>query len=266
MRYSPATERPSPWLTVVQSDVFERQHKVRRKFRAVGAVAVTTAAIFLGSGAYGALGAASAAGNDQVAASPRVVQVNVDFSWDGVRNCESQRPGSVICISAQANVPGLGLVEYARDAVPNGQITPDGCPEFSTLGHLWVPGGTAQFDGAPVATCGGTDNPDAHYSYTIHDGTGVLEGAQGSGDVVADNGKDRWHGTIALAPAPAAVAAAPASASAVSRLASTGSAGPSTGSGGNATLIVVAIVGGLVVLGAALALVVRSRARRLVSD
>jgi len=151
---------------------------------AIAATSLVSSGIFLGAQAF--LSTASASAGLRGDASPRVVQVDVDFSWDGVRNCESQRPGSVICISAQANVPGFGLVEYARDAVPNGQTTPDGCPEFSTHGQLWLPGGTAQFDGVPVATCGATDNPDAHYSYTIHDGTGVLEGAHGSGDVVAD--------------------------------------------------------------------------------
>jgi len=144
----------------------------------------------------------------------KTIQINTDFSWKGTRNCESQRPGSVICISAQADVEGLGLVEYARDAVPNGETTPDGCPEYSTQGTLWVPGGTAKFDGTPVPTCGATDNPDAHYSYTIHDGTGVLAGATGTGDVVADNGVDRWHGTLQLAAKPAPTAAASSAAAA----------------------------------------------------
>jgi hypothetical protein len=149
--------------------------------------------------------------NHADATTGTTIQINTDFSWKGTRNCESPRPDSVICISAQADVDGLGLVEYARDAVPNGETTPDGCPEYSTQGKIWVPGGTAEFDGTPVPTCGASDNPDAHYSYTIHDGTGVLAGATGTGDVVADNGVDRWHGTLHLAPKVAAVtpAAAP---------------------------------------------------------
>lgn len=103
-------------------------------------------------------------------------------------------------------------MQYGRDAVPAGATTPDGCAEYSTHGTLWLPGGTADFDGAPVSNCGGTDNPDAHYAYTISNGTGVLAGARGTGDIVADNGVDRWHGTLeapALAPRAEAVAAVP---------------------------------------------------------
>ena len=133
-----------------------------------------------------------------IASTGKTIAVNADFTWNGVRNCEAQRPGSVICVAAQAKIDGLGLVEYARDAVPNGQTTPDGCPEYSTQGTLWVPGGTAKFDGTPVPTCGASDSPDAHYTLTLRDGVGVLAGATGAGDVVADNGVDRWHGSITL--------------------------------------------------------------------
>ncbi len=133
------------------------------------------------------------------AAAGKTIAVNADFTWNGVRNCVTQRPGSVICIAAQGKVDGLGLVEYARDAVPNGQTTPDGCPEFSTQGTLWVAGGNAKFDGAPVPTCGATDSPDAHYTLTLRGGAGVLAGATGTGDVVADNGVDRWRGSVTLA-------------------------------------------------------------------
>lgn len=133
------------------------------------------------------------------ASSNRTIAVNADFAWHGVRNCDAQRPGSVMCIAAQARVAGLGLVEYARDAVPNGQTTTDGCPEYSTQGTIWVSGGTAKFDGAPAPTCGAQDSPDAHYTLTLHGGAGVLSGATGTADVVADNGVDRWHGSIALA-------------------------------------------------------------------
>jgi hypothetical protein len=233
---------------------------------ATAAAGIATSGILFGSLVF--ISTASAAGIARGDASPRVVQVDVDFSWDGVRNCESQRPGSVICISAQATVPGLGLVEYARDAVPNGQTTPDGCLEFSTHGQLWVPGGTAQFDGVPVPTCGATDNPDAHYTYTVHDGTGVLQGAHGVGDVVADNGKDRWHGTITLTAAvdsaapvsTAPASAAPTASSSAAQPEASGTAAVSTGSNGNSVLIVAAVIGGLVVVGAVIAIVVRLRA------
>lgn len=131
--------------------------------------------------------AASAAG------SYRIVSV---FSWDGTRECAHPRPGSVICIAGEADVPGLGHVEYARDAVGNGKQTSDGCPELSTVGVIWVSGGTAVLTGKPASTCGAKDNPDAHYLYTISGGTGTLAGASGSGDIVADHGVDRWHGTL----------------------------------------------------------------------
>lgn len=118
------------------------------------------------------------------------------FSWDGTRECAHPRPDSVICISGEADVAGLGRVEYARDAVGNGKQTKDGCPELSTVGTIWVSGGTAVLTGRPASTCGAKDNPDAHYLYTISAGTGTLAGASGSGDIVADHGVDRWHGTL----------------------------------------------------------------------
>lgn len=153
---------------------------------AIATVAIVVTAVVMTA----ASGASAAAG--------KTISVNADFTWNGVRNCGTQRPGSVICVAAQAKVNGLGLVEYARDAVPSGQTTPDGCPEFSTQGTLWVPGGTAKFDGTPVPTCGANDSPDAHYALSLRDGAGVLAGATGAGDVVADNGVDRWHGSITL--------------------------------------------------------------------
>jgi len=169
------------------------------------------------------------------AAVGKTIPVNADFAWNGVRNCAAQRPGSVICIAAQAKIDGLGLVEYARDAVPNGQTTPDGCPEFSTRGTLWVPGGTAEFDGTPVPTCGASDSPDAHYTLTLHDGAGVLAGATGTGDVVADNGVDRWHGSITLA---------------------------ATGGDSSSGVVVGGAAGGVVVVGGAAAIVLRRRRHR----
>jgi hypothetical protein len=137
------------------------------------------------------------------------VPIVADFSWDGTHECVSPRTGSVICISGQANVRGLGHVEYARDAVGTGQQTADGCPKLTTVGTIWVTGGKATLKGRPADTCGADDNPDAHYLFTISGGTGVLAGATGSGDIVADHGVDRWHGTVSGPRLPLKVAATP---------------------------------------------------------
>lgn len=198
-------------------------------------------------------------------ASSTAIQIDLDFSWDGVRNCANERSGSVICISAQATVPGLGLVEYARDAVPNGQHTPDGCPEFSTHGQLWVPGGTAEFDGVPDPTCGADDNPDAHYTYTIIAGTGVLAGATGTGDVVADNGVDRWHGTIQLAAATGSPSVVKSPAQAVKSLAQ--AVRPPAKATNSPTLAVVlaVVIGALAIVGVVGFFVVRIRRRSAAS-
>jgi hypothetical protein len=118
----------------------------------------------------------------------------------------------VICIAGKVSITGLGVLEYARDGVPTGATTADGCDEYSTHGTIFVMGGTAVFDGTPATTCGGTDVPDAHYDYTIKGGTGILAGATGSGDIVADHGIDRWHGTLdaaGLHPEPSSSTSAP---------------------------------------------------------
>jgi hypothetical protein len=176
---------------------------VEWRIRAVVPAGISVAVLCLSGVAVGARTSAPTSG---------VVHIDVDFTWDGTHNCVTQRTGSVACISGKATVPSLGEVQYARDAVPAGATTPDGCAEFSTHGTIWLAGGTADFDGTPVATCGGTDSPDAHYTYTISNGTGILAGASGTGDIVADNGVDRWHGTLeapGLAPHAAAAATVP---------------------------------------------------------
>lgn len=125
------------------------------------------------------------------------VQLNVNVTWGtGDHDCDAPRPDSVICIQGKATIAGLGDFQYARDGVPANATTADGCDEFSTQGTIFIVGGTAEFDGTPATTCGGTDVPDAHYDYTIKGGTGILVGATGSGDIVADHGVDKWHGTL----------------------------------------------------------------------
>jgi hypothetical protein len=125
------------------------------------------------------------------------VRLDVNVTWGtGDHDCDTPRPGSVICIVGKATVTGIGDFEYARDGVPANAQTADGCAEYSTQGTIFVTGGTAAFDGTPATTCGGTDVPDAHYDYTIKGGTGILAGATGSGDIVADHGVDKWHGTL----------------------------------------------------------------------
>jgi hypothetical protein len=125
------------------------------------------------------------------------VQLDVNVTWGtGDHDCAAPRPGSVICVQGEATVTGLGDFQYERDGVPANATTADGCDEFSTQGTIFIAGGTAAFDGTPATTCGGTDVPDAHYNYTIKGGTGILAGATGSGDIVADHGVDKWHGTL----------------------------------------------------------------------
>lgn len=145
------------------------------------------------------------------AAAAESIPVKVDFTWTGTLSCATERAGSVICISAKATVAGLGDVEYARDAVPAGGNTKDGCPMFSTHGTIYVPGGTAVLDGTPAPTCGTDHVPDANYLYTISGGTGVLVGAAGSGSILADK-VDRWVGTFVLAAPLQTVAAVSAAA------------------------------------------------------
>ena len=198
---------------------------------------------------------------------PTTISITAEFTWNGTRNCDTPRANSVICIAAQAKVDGLGLVEYARDAVPTGETTPDGCPEYSTQGTLWVPGGTAKFDGVPVPTCGADDNPDAHYEYTLRDGAGVLAGATGTGDVVADNGVDRWHGTITLAATNTATNTATSTATntATNTATSTAKAAATTTTnrgGSSSGPIVGGVVGVVVVAIVAAALVWRRRSRQ----
>jgi hypothetical protein len=102
-------------------------------------------------------------------------------------------------VQGSADVPGIGIVEYARYAVPADGFTTDGCSKLSTHGTLYVGGGSAEFDGKPANTCGTGPSgvhPDAHYLYTISHGAGALAGATGSGDIVADHGVDVWKGTL----------------------------------------------------------------------
>jgi hypothetical protein len=125
------------------------------------------------------------------------VRLDVNVTWGtGDHDCDTPRPGSVICIQGKATITGLGDFQYARDGVPANATTADGCDEFSTQGTIFIAGGTADFYGTPATTCGGTDVPDAHYDYTIKSGSGILAGATGSGDIVADHGVDKWHGTL----------------------------------------------------------------------
>ena len=177
-------------------------------------------------------------------AAPRAAQTNpiridVTFSWSsGTHDCDDPRLGSVICVMAKGTVTGLGDFEYARDGVPTGGSTTDGCSQYSTHGTIFVTGGTAVLDGTPASTCGGTDVPDAHYDYTISGGIGILVGATGSGDIVADHGVDKWHGSIDAA-----------------------GLHPKSASSGSSTLVVVSIVAGVVVIAGAVAIVVLRRRR-----
>lgn len=154
----------------------------RARVIALGLAALTAVAVAAGVGA----------------SSSRTVPLNATYLWgSGTRTCHS-RTGAVICIVAQHKVSGIGLVEYERDAVASGGSTADGCSRLSTLGRIWVRHGKGSIVlvGVPATDCGGTDHPDAHYVFTLKAGRGVLAGATGSGDIVADHGKDIWHGTL----------------------------------------------------------------------
>ena len=173
------------------------------------------------------------------AAQTNPIRIDVTFNWSsGTHDCVDPRLGSVICVMAKGTVTGLGDFEYARDGVPTGGTTTDGCSQYSTHGAIFVTGGTAVLDGTPASTCGGTDVPDAHYDYTISGGTGILVGATGSGDIVADHGVDKWHGSID------AVGLHPKSASS-----------------GSSTVVVVSIVAGIVVIAGAVTIIVLRRRR-----
>jgi hypothetical protein len=148
-----------------------------------------------------------AAGPGMAAESGRTVPIDVVALWTGSRECVAPREGSVICIRGEGTVAGLGKFEYARDAVPTGGTTADGCPMYSTHGEIYIDGGTAVLDGTPAAVCGTDHVPDANYVFTISGGTGSLAGATGSGTILADRPGDNWHGTIVFAASPSAVSA-----------------------------------------------------------
>ncbi|MDQ1714511.1 MAG: hypothetical protein QOC60_456 [Frankiaceae bacterium] len=136
----------------------------------------------------------------QAATSNGTVSIAQTFTWySGSHDCASPPADMVICLTGSAVVPGLGTLDYARYAQNAPGLTKDGCSRLSTHGTIWVAGGTAEFDGPPASTCGqGTTaaKPDAHYVYKILKGTGVLAGASGIGDLVADHGVDIWKGTL----------------------------------------------------------------------
>jgi hypothetical protein len=120
-----------------------------------------------------------------------------------MRHCVVPRVNSVICVAARGSSAGLGKYEYARDAVPSGTQTSDGCPGYSTRGWLWVKGGKIAFFGKPATTCGKDPqqpdvSPDANYVLTFSKGSGVLAGATGTATVLAARGTDIWNGTLTL--------------------------------------------------------------------
>ena len=139
-------------------------------------------------------------------ASTSTVTVTVKgrLRWSSsMRHCVAVRVGSVICVAARGTSAGLGKYEYARDAVPSGTQTTDGCAGFGTQGHLWVKGGVISFVGAPATTCGADPqqpgvSPDANYVLTFKNGKGVLAGATGAGTVLAARGTDIWNVTLTL--------------------------------------------------------------------
>jgi hypothetical protein len=168
------------------------------------------------------------------------VPLDVNVTWGtGDHDCDTPRQGSVICIQGKATITGLGDFQYARDGVPANATTADGCDEFSTQGTIFIAGGTADFYGPPATTCGGTDVPDAHYDYTIKSGTGILAGATGSGDIVADHGVDKWHGTLDAV-----------------------GLHPKRSSSSSAPLVISSVAAAVVVVGGGIALVVVRRKRR----
>ena len=206
-------------------------------------LAIVTAVI-----AVGLLGGAPA----QAATSTGTVSIAQNFTWGtGNRDCVSPPADYVVCIFASATVPGLGTLDYARYAQNAAGLTKDGCGRLSTHGTIWVAGGTAEVDGQPASTCGkgtGLGRPDAHYLYTILKGTGVLEGATGSGDIVADHGTDIWKGTLvaprlkgmtvplaSAAPSPSTVTASTGPAATPTPATSPGAASQSAASPGVAT-------------------------------
>jgi len=146
------------------------------------------------------------------AAKPATVALAGRFGWssDATLSCSGQRPGSVICVTAAGDVPGLGHITYVRDAVSTGGTTTDGCPQYTTEGTIWLDGGSATFTGRPAPTCGGSDSPDAHYLVTFGGGTGTWADVSGSGEIVADKGYDIWTATVA-APTTATAGAGAAS-------------------------------------------------------
>jgi hypothetical protein len=139
------------------------------------------------------------------ATTTRPASIKGRLRWGtSFRPCAApQRAGSVICISAKGTSAVLGKYEYARDAVPTGAQTSDGCPEFTTRGTLWVKGGKILFTGAPASTCGKDPrqpgvSPDANYVVTLKNGSGRLKGATGTGTVLAARGTDIWAVTLTL--------------------------------------------------------------------
>jgi hypothetical protein len=138
------------------------------------------------------------------ATSSRTVTIKGRLKWSSsMRHCVAPRPDSVICVAARGTSRGLGKYEYARDAVGTGGHTPDGCPQFSTRGWLWVKGGKIAFFGKPAPTCGKDPqqpdlSPDANYVLTFSRGSGVLAGATGTATVLAASGTDIWNATLTL--------------------------------------------------------------------
>jgi hypothetical protein len=168
---------------------------------AVTLAAVTLASVTVATAALTTIAAAAATAAAAAAtpATPATVALSGRFGWssDATLSCSGQRPGSVICVTAAGDVPGLGHITYVRDAVSTGGTTTDGCPQYTTEGTIWLDGGSATFTGRPAATCGGSDSPDAHYLVTFGGGTGTWADVSGSGEIVADKGYDIWTATVA---------------------------------------------------------------------
>jgi hypothetical protein len=151
-----------------------------------------------------ALLALAVTGYAAAATATRTATIKARLTWgSATRGCAPARAGSVICISARGASAKLGRYEYARDAVPAGGQTRDGCVEYGTHGTLWVKGGKLAFVGAPATTCGADPRqpgltPDANYVVTFKSGTGVLKGASGRGTILAASGVDIWNVTLTL--------------------------------------------------------------------